>query len=81
MELRVGNLSLLAELKRRNVFRVGAVYVIVAWLLVQVSDALVPALHLPDWFNTAVVFVLIMGFPIALVFAWAFELSPDDILT
>ena len=72
-------MSFFAELKRRNVFKVGIAYGIVAWLLIQVSDALVPALHLPEWFNSGVAFVLILGFPIAVIFAWAFEMTPEGI--
>jgi len=67
------------ELKRRNVFRVGGAYLIIAWLLLQVSDTLVPALHLPDWFQSGVALLLILGFPLALFFAWAFELTPDGL--
>ena len=59
-------MSLFNELKRRNVFKVAAAYGIVSWLLVQVSDSLVPALRLPEWFNSGVAFVLIIGFPIAM---------------
>lgn len=71
--------SIWAELKRRNVFRVAAAYIIVGWLLLQVSDTLVPALHLPEWFHSGVAFLLILGFPIALIFAWAFELTPEGL--
>ena len=72
-------MSFFAELKRRNVFKVAVAYAIVAWLLLQVSDSLVPALHLPEWFNSGVAFVLIIGFPIAMIFAWAFEMTPEGI--
>ena len=72
-------MSLYNELKRRNVFKVVLAYVIVAWLLLQVSDTLVPALHLPDWFHSGVAFVLILGFPVAIIFAWAFELTPEGL--
>lgn len=72
-------MSLFNELKRRNVFKVVAAYIIVAWLLLQISDTLVPALHLPEWFHSGVAFLLIMGFPIAIIFAWAFELTPDGL--
>jgi TolB-like protein/Tfp pilus assembly protein PilF len=72
-------MSLFNELKRRNVFKVAAAYIIVAWLLLQVSDTLVPALHLPDWFHSGVAFLLIMGFPIAMIFAWAFEMTPEGL--
>lgn len=68
-----------AELKRRNVFRFGAAYLVVAWLLLQIADTLVPALHLPAWVVTAVVLFLIIGFPLALVFAWAFEFTPEGL--
>jgi TolB-like protein len=71
--------SFFAELKRRNVFKVGIAYAIVAWLLLQVSDTLVPALHLPEWFNSGVAFVLIIGFPIAIILAWAFEMTPEGL--
>ena len=72
-------MSLIEELKRRNVFRVGVAYVIIAWLLLQVSDTLVPALHLPAWFQSGVALLLILGFPLALFFAWAFEMTPDGV--
>jgi TolB-like protein/Tfp pilus assembly protein PilF len=72
-------LAIFEELKRRNVFKVAISYVIVAWLLLQVSDTLAPALLLPEWFQSGVAFVLIIGFPIALFFAWAFELTPDGL--
>ena len=72
-------MSFFNELKRRNVFKVAAAYIIVAWLLLQVSDTLVPALHLPEWFNSGVAFALIIGFPIAVIFAWAFEMTPDGL--
>jgi len=72
-------MNFFAELKRRNVFRVGAAYLVVAWLLMQVIDTVVPALHLPGWIVTAVVLFLIIGLPLALVFAWAFELTPEGL--
>jgi TolB-like protein len=72
-------LSFYAELKRRNVFKVAIVYFAVAWLLLQVSDTLVPALHLPEWFVSAVAFLLILGFPVAVIFAWAFDLTPEGL--
>jgi len=72
-------LSIFKELKRRNVFKVAIAYIIVSWLLLQVSDTLVPALHLPEWFHSGVAFVLIIGFPIALIFAWAYEITPEGL--
>jgi adenylate cyclase len=72
-------LSFFKELKRRNVFKVAVAYIIVAWLLLQVSDTLVPALHLPEWFHSGVAFLLIIGFPVAMIIAWAFEITADGI--
>ena len=72
-------MSVIDELKRRNVFRVGVAYVILAWLLLQVSATLVPALYLPEWFQSGVALLLILGFPLALFFAWAYELTPEGL--
>jgi TolB-like protein len=72
-------LSFYAELRRRNVFKVAIVYLAVAWLLLQISDTLGPALRLPEWVISSVAFLLILGFPLALLFAWAFELTPDGL--
>ncbi len=69
----------LAELKRRKVFRVAAVYGAVAFVVLQVADILVPALHLPESFTTGVALLSMLGFPIALVLAWAFESTPAGI--
>lgn len=72
-------MSLFNELNRRNVFKVAVAYIIVAWVLLQISDTLVPALHLPEWFHSGVAFLLIIGFPVAIIFAWAFELTPEGL--
>jgi TolB-like protein/Tfp pilus assembly protein PilF len=72
-------MSIIAELKRRNVFRVGAAYGIVAWLLVEMASVVLPALRLPEWTLTLLVFLVIAGFPLALILAWAFELTPEGI--
>jgi len=72
-------MSIITELKRRNVFRVGAAYGIVAWLLIDVAHTPFTTLQLPDWTHTLVTVLLIMGFPVALVIAWAFELTPEGI--
>jgi len=72
-------MGLVSELRRRNVFRVAIAYVIIAWLILQVGDTLAPALHLGEWVNTVLAFFLILGFPIALVLAWAFELTPEGL--
>jgi hypothetical protein len=72
-------MSLIAELRRRNVFRVGAAYAIVAWLLIEVASVLLPTFDAPDWVMKAFSSLVILGFPIALIFAWAFELTPEGI--
>lgn len=72
-------MSLFAELRRRNVFRVGTAYVVVAWLLIEVADTIFPRLGLPDWAVTLVIALVALGFPIALVLAWAYELTPEGV--
>lgn len=71
--------NLFTELKRRNVFKVTAAYVVTGWLIVQVVDAAFPILLVPDWVSRVVVLLLIVGFPVALILAWAFELTPEGI--
>jgi TolB-like protein/Flp pilus assembly protein TadD len=66
-----------SELKRRNVYKVAVAYAVVGWLVIQVAATIVPALHLADGITTAVVVVVLLGFPIALVIAWAFEMTPE----
>ena len=68
-----------AELKRRNVYKVAVAYVIVGWLLVQVATQVFPFFEIPNWAVRLVVLVIIIGFPIALVIAWAFELTPEGL--
>lgn len=70
-------MSFFNELRRRNVFKIAAAYTIAGWLIMQAGDVLGPALHLPDWVSSLLAFFLLLGFPIALVLAWAFELTPD----
>jgi len=72
-------MGFVTELRRRNVFRVAIAYVIVAWLVLQVGDTLAPALHLGEWVNSLLAFFLILGFPLAMFFAWAFEMTPEGI--
>jgi eukaryotic-like serine/threonine-protein kinase len=72
-------LSLLAELRRRQVFKVATAYAVVGWLLVQVASILMPTFEAPAWVMQTFVTLVILGFPIALVLAWAFELSPDGV--
>ena len=69
--------NLFTELKRRNIFRVVSVYVVVGWLLMQFASILESSIGLPDWFDGMVVALLLIGFPIAMVLAWAFELTPE----
>ena len=69
-------MSLITELKRRNVFRVGAAYAIVGWLLVEVASVLLPTFEAPNWVMKVFTFLVILGFPLALILAWAFELTP-----
>lgn len=67
------------ELKRRNVFRVAGVYAVVGWLLAQAAGVLENSLNMPGWFDTVVVSLLLLGLPVALVLAWAFELTPEGV--
>jgi TolB-like protein len=71
----------LSELTRRKVFKVGAAYIIVAWLAVQVASIAFPAFDAPAWVLRIFILVSLLGFPISLVFAWAFELTPDGLKT
>lgn len=73
-------MSVWGELKRRNVVKVAATYAIVAWLVVQIASVFAPALGMPDWVLGFIVFVVILGFPIALVLAWAYELTPQGVM-
>ena len=72
-------MSFFAEIKRRKVFQVTAVYAVVCWLIIQVIDVVGEPLSLPGWLDTVVIVLLASGFPIALVLAWAFELTPQGI--
>jgi len=68
-----------AELKRRNVYKVAVAYAVVAWLLVQVATQVFPFLEIPNWIVRLVIALVIIGFPIAVVIAWAFEATPEGI--
>jgi len=72
-------MSFIEELKRRNVFRVGIAYLVVAWLVMQVADVVINNIGAPDWLFETILLVLGIGFPIVLVFAWAFEMTPEGI--
>jgi len=71
--------SLWAELRRRSVFRVGIAYLAVTWLSLQVADVVLPILEAPEWLLRALFFSALLGFPLALVLAWFYELTPDGI--
>ena len=70
-------MGLVSELRRRNVIRVAIAYGVVTWLLIEVSATTFPMLRLPEWTATFVAVLLMIGFPVALIFAWAYELTPD----
>jgi TolB-like protein len=67
------------ELKRRNVFRVGAAYAVVGWLTIEVVDTIAPRMAMPEWVPGFFIILVLIGFPIALLFSWAFELTPEGI--
>ena len=71
--------SFFAELKRRNVYKVAVAYGVVAWLLMQVASQIFPFFDIPNWVVRLVVLILIIGFPVALIIAWAFEVTPEGI--
>ncbi|MGS2721490.1 hypothetical protein [Paraglaciecola aestuariivivens] len=73
------SVSFFKELKRRNVFKVASVYLITAWLVLQIISVLVPYLKLPEQFGSIVTVILIIGFPFVCIFAWAFELTPEGV--
>jgi len=72
-------LSLFNELKRRNVFRVGVAYIVVAWLVAQVLQLVFESFGTPDWVMKTILVLLATGLPLALFFAWAFEMTPEGI--
>src|SRR5205809_8009018 len=68
-----------AELKRRNVYKVAVAYAVVGWLLVQIATQVFPFLEIANWVVRLVIMLVAIGFPIALVIAWAFEITPEGI--
>ena len=72
-------MNFFAELKRRNVYKVAVAYAVVGWLLVQVATQVFPFFEIPNWAVRLVVLAIVIGFPVALVIAWAFELTPQGI--
>ncbi|HEU5312662.1 MAG TPA: hypothetical protein VFU08_02475 [Candidatus Udaeobacter sp.] len=71
--------NFVGELKRRNVYKVAIAYAVVAWLLMQVASQIFPFFEIPNWVVRLVVLVLVLGFPVALIIAWAFELTPEGL--
>src|SRR4051812_21784536 len=72
-------LSIFTELKRRNVYKVAVAYAVVSWLLIQIATQVFPFFEIPSWAVRFVVLLLILGFPVALILAWAFEITPEGI--
>jgi TolB-like protein/Tfp pilus assembly protein PilF len=68
-----------AELKRRNVYKVAIAYAVVGWLVIQISSTVLPTFHAPEWILQTLLVLVALGFPIALIIAWAFELTPDGL--
>src|SRR5207244_12584110 len=75
--VKIGNVF--SELKRRNVYQVAIAYLVVAWLLMQAASIFLPAFNAPQWAMQIVILILVVGFPIALVFSWAFEITPEGL--
>ena len=71
--------SFFAELKRRRVYSVAVAYVVVAWLFIQIATQVFPFFGIPTWIVRLIVLLAIVGFPIAVVCAWAFEMTPEGI--
>ena len=72
-------MSFTAELKRRNVFRVAAAYVVAGWLLTEVASVVLPTFGAPDWVLKVLIAMMTMGFPIVLIFSWVYELTPEGL--
>src|SRR6266446_7112773 len=68
-----------AELKRRNVYKVAVAYAVIAWLLIQAGSILFPTFETPVWVMKVFVTIIALGFPVALIIAWAFEMTPQGI--
>jgi TolB-like protein/Flp pilus assembly protein TadD len=75
----VNTRNIFTELKRRNVYKVAVAYAVVAWLLMQIASQIFPFFEIPNWVVRLVVLALIVGFPVALIIAWAFETTPEGI--
>ena len=73
--------DLYSELKRRNVVRVGIAYVVAGGLMIELIDTIASRLGMPDWVPTFVIIAILIGLPIALVFSWSYELTPEGLKT
>jgi adenylate cyclase len=73
-------ISFLSELKERKVLRVAVAYIVVTWIVIQVGESTFEALNLPSWANSLLVVFIMLGFPFAMLLAWAYELTPDGII-
>ena len=72
-------MSLVAELKRRNVFRVSVAYLALGWIVTQVTSTVAPMLHLPPWIGPVVLWIGVIGFPFVVMFSWIYELTPEGL--
>ena len=73
------DMSFFEELKRRNVFRVGIAYAITAWVLIQALDIFLPTFGAPEWVMKVASLILLAGLPVALIFSWAYEMTPEGV--
>ncbi|HET7063542.1 MAG TPA: tetratricopeptide repeat protein [Rudaea sp.] len=72
-------MSLIEELKRRNVFKAGAAYLALGWVVTQVTSTVAPVLHLPEWISPVVIWIGVIGFPFVILFSWIYELTPEGL--
>ena len=72
-------MSLIDELKRRNVFKAGAAYLALGWVVTQVTSTVAPVLHLPEWIAPVIVWIGVIGFPFVIMFSWIYELTPEGL--
>src|SRR6266566_1589025 len=77
--IEVSERNFFAELKRRNVYKVAVAYAVVGWVIAQIATQIFPFMEIPNWGVRLVIVLIAIGFPIALVIAWAFELTPEGI--
>src|SRR5215831_8211913 len=76
----MANRKFFSELRRRNVYKVAVAYAVVAWLIIQAASILLPTFDAPSWAMKVIVLLLVLGFPAALIFSWAFEITPKGIV-